>query len=133
MNAQVLQLLISVGGIAVMVGLCRALFGHTTTPLPDADALAEKLAHDIPGFRAGRIALSRDAEAALAEDLRDGAVYLVLARGDGVVIRRLVRGIGVARDGQRVALQFRDFTLKGARLDLADAEGWETRLKGLGA
>lgn len=133
MNGEVLQLLISVGGIAVMVAICWALFGHASTPLFDTHALADRLARDIPGFRAGRIALSRDAQSALAEDLRDGAVYLALVRGDGMVTRRLSRGLDVTREGGRLALRFRDFTLKGTSLDLEDAESWETKLKGLAA
>jgi hypothetical protein len=133
MNAQALQLLISVGGIAAMVALCWALFGHAATPLSGADALAQKLAHEIAGFRAGRVVLSRDAQAALAEDLRDGSVYLALVRGDGLVIRRLTCGLEIVRDGDSLALRFKDFTLKGASLDLADAEAWETKLKGLAA
>ncbi len=133
MNAQVLQLLISVGGIAVMVALCWALFGNATTPLPDADALAGKLARDIPGFRAGKVGLSRDARSALAEDLRDGSVYLALVLGDGVVTRKLSRGLGVARRGEHLKLRFKDFTLNSADLDLSDAESWEIKLKGLAA
>jgi hypothetical protein len=133
MNTELLQLLISAGGIAVMVALCWALFGRASSPLPDVDTLAEKLTRDIPGFRAGKIALSRDAQAALAENLRDGSVYLALVRGDGVVTRRLSRGIGIARHGEHLALRFKDFTLKGASLDLSDAESWEAKLNGLAA
>ena len=66
MNAQALQLLISVGGITLMVGLCAILFGRAAKPLSDTNA-AECLARDVPGFRAGRMALSRDAKSVLIE------------------------------------------------------------------
>ena len=133
MNGQVLQLLISVGGIAAMVALCWALFGYATAPLTDGGALAEKMGRDIPGFRAGRIALSRDTQTALVEDLRDNSIYLATMRGDGLVTRKLSRSVGVARDGEKLSLRFRDFTLKRADLDLADAEAWEIKLKSFAA
>src|SRR6185437_10854747 len=68
MNAQALQLLISVTGIVLMVGLCRLLFGRGGRPLAP-ETIAQNLARDIPGFRAGRATLSRDARAALIENL----------------------------------------------------------------
>jgi hypothetical protein len=129
MNAQLLQLLISVGGITLMVGLCWALFGRRSVPLANTSALSKSLAQDIPGFRTGRIALSRDAISALIEDARDGAVYLVVSRGDGLVTRKLAPDTLVARDGDRLDLRLRDFTLRQVQLDLADAAAWETKLK----
>jgi hypothetical protein len=133
MNAQVLQLLISVAGIAVMTGLCRFLFGGRTTPLGDAGALAGRLARDIPGFRAGRAALNRDARSALIENVRDGQIYLAVVRGDDLVTRKLGPGLDIARDGTRLVLTLDDFTLPRAELELADASEWESRLKGSAA
>jgi hypothetical protein len=129
MNAQALQLLISVVGILLMVGLCRALFGRGGATLTNAIA-AQKLARDIPGFRVGRTALSRDARAALIENLADGEAYLAVQRGDDLVTRKLARGLGVIRDGARLFLTLDDFTLPKAELDIADAADWEIRLKG---
>jgi hypothetical protein len=133
MNAQALQLLISVGGITLMVGLCALLFGRAGKPLSDASAVVESLARDIPGFRAGRMALSRDARAALIEDARDGSIYLAVMRGDGLVTRKLSRDALAGREGDRLALKLRDFTLRKAELDLADAASWEATLKGRAA
>ena len=127
MNAQLLQLAISLVGIALMVGLCMALFGSRSAAL-SAQAVAQGLARDVPGFRAGRIALSRDGGAALAEDAQDGTVYLALARGDGMVTRKLARGTALTRDGERLALALNEFTLKRATFELADAADWEARL-----
>jgi hypothetical protein len=133
MNAQALQLLISVGGITLMVGLCAALFGRAGKPLSDASAAAESLARDVPGFHAGRMALSHDARSALIEDARDGAIYLAVVRGDGLVTRKLGRDALGGRDGDRLMLNLRDFTLRKADLELADAASWEAALKGVTA
>jgi hypothetical protein len=133
MNGQVLQLLISVGGITVMVAICWALFGRATGSLSSADTAAATLARDIPGFRKGDATVSRDGRAALIENARDGAVYLAIIRGGDVVTRKLSRGLGLARDGDRLELRLKDFTLRKADLDLADAPVWETKLKGLAA
>jgi hypothetical protein len=133
MNAQLLQLLISVAGIAMMIGLCRLLFGSKETSLDNVAAVTERLARDIPGFRAGHATLSRDARSALIENVRDGQIYLAVTRGDDLVTRKLARGIHVAREGDRIELIFDDFTLRDAQLDLADAPVWETKLKALAA
>jgi hypothetical protein len=124
----VLQLAISLAGVALMVGLSWALFGLRDAPIADADTVRASLARDVPGFRAGRFALSRDAGAALVEDAADGAVYLAVARGDSLVTRKLARGTKLARDGDRLTLDLRDFTLKRAALELDDAAWWERRL-----
>lgn len=133
MNAQALQLLISVAGITVMVAICWALFGRATGSLSSAEDAVTTLARDIPGFRAGEKTISRDGRAALIEDVRDGAIYLAIIRGGDVVTRKLSRGLGLARDGDRLELRLKDFTLRRADLDLADADSWETKLKGLAA
>jgi hypothetical protein len=127
MNAQLLQLLLSLGEVALMVGLCLLLFGRAAAPA--SGAFEARLALDVPGFRAGRRAVSGDGRSALIEDARDGAVYLAVARGDGVVTRRLTSAARIGRDGERLTLGLKDFTLKRAELTLTDAADWETRLK----
>jgi hypothetical protein len=126
MNAQLLQLVISILGIALMCGFCWLLFGHRDVALADAAQVTRELAREVPGFRAGRVALSRDARAALVESGSD--VYLAVVRGDGLVTRKLARGTSVAREGDSLALGLRDFTLKRATLELDDAQYWEARL-----
>lgn len=127
MNAQLLQLLISLCEVAAMAGLCVALFGWNGAAMPD---VAAALGRDVAGFRPGRVGVSADAKTALVEDARDGQVYLAVLRGDGVVTRRLSPATRVSREGRRLTLDLRDFTLKRAELDLADAAEWEARLKG---
>ena len=133
MNAQSLQLLISVAGIVLMVGLCRALFGGREISLNDVAAVVERLARDIPGFHAGQAPLSRDAKSALIENVRDGQIYLAITCGGDLVTRKLARSVHVARDDQRLLLTLDDFTLPTAELELADAKTWEMKLKGLAA
>jgi hypothetical protein len=133
MNGQALQLLISVGGVAVMVAICWALFGRAVASLSGPDAVAAALARDVPGFYRGPATLSRDAHAALMENARDGSIYLAVMRGGDVVTRKLTRGFGLARNGNRLELRLKDFTLRKAQLDLADAATWEEKLRGLAA
>jgi hypothetical protein len=128
MNAELLQLMISLAGIAAMTGICRLLFGAGDMKLPDAETLAASMARDIPGFRAVRCARSRDGKSALVED-SGGAVHLAVMRGDGLVTRKLGRGISLARDGDRLALMLKDFTLGKVALELDDAPAWEAKLR----
>lgn len=130
MNEQALQLLISVTGIILMVGLCRMLFGRGAALLTSG-AITQNLARDIPGFRVGRMTLSRNGHAALVENLTENETYLAVLRGDDLVTRKLARGLDVVRDGAHLQLKLEDFTLPKAELDLADAPDWEARLKGL--
>lgn len=126
MNAELLQLMISILGIVLMCGLCWLLFGHRDAGRADAAHVVDEIAREVPGFRADRVDTSRDARAALAES--GSAVYLAVVRGDRLVTRRLARGATVARDGDRLTIGLRDFTLSQAKLELDDAGYWEARL-----
>jgi hypothetical protein len=131
MNA--LYVVISVGGIALLIGLNILLFGRRIAAL-DQDAVVESLANDVPGFRAGRHTIAEGVHTALVENSADGTLYLVAARGSRIASRKLARGAvrGVNRDGKSIALRLSDFTLPKAQLTFADegaAQEWETRLK----
>ena len=117
-------------GVAAIVALAAWLFGWRDASL-DAERAVEALARDVPDVQAGRT--SSDARAALIENARDGSVYLAVTQGDGLVTRKLSKGIAVARDRTQLSIDPRDFACRRARLDIADAEYWETRLKGLAA
>ena len=117
-------------GVAAIVALAAWLFGWRDAGL-DAERVAEALARDVPGFLAGRT--SHDTRAALVENARDGSVYLAVTQGDGLVTRRLSKNAAVSRDGTSLRIDPRDFACRRARLDVADADYWETRLKGLEA
>jgi hypothetical protein len=132
MTDQLLYLAISLAGVAAMVGLCALLFGRAVATLDTRSATA-RLASDIPGFRLGNSALSADCRSAMLEDARNGAVYLVTARGDGFVTRKLGRADvkAASRNGAALALRFSDFTFPAATIAFHDesvARDWETRM-----
>jgi hypothetical protein len=136
MTSQLLYLLTSLAGVAAMVGLCVVLFGRAVAKL-DARSVEDALRADVPGFRAGKVTLSADGQGALAEDAQDGATWLVIARGSGLVTRKLSRGVvrKTKRDGKALDLSLTDFTFPKARLmfgEEAAALEWETRFAGLG-
>jgi hypothetical protein len=123
----------SLGGIAVMVGFAVMLFGTATTKIAHASDAVRRLKQEIAGFRAGETALDADRNSALVENARDGVLHLVVARGDGLVVRPLRTGIvkRIERSGATLSLRLADFTLPRASLTLADeslAQAWEARL-----
>ncbi len=131
MTMQLLYLAASFLGVAALVGFCALLFGRDTARI-DARAAEDALRADVPGFRAGAMALSADAQAALVEDAQDGATYLVVARGRGLVTRKLSRDVirKTKRDGAALDLRLSDFTFPKARVVFAQEEAaleWETR------
>ncbi|GEM_PF-1606274 len=131
----VLYLVGSVAGIALLVGLNIVLFGRVRART-DLAAVRARLALDVPGFRAGDEALSRDQAAALVENAADGSVYLARAEGDGLITRKISPGAlkRLVRDGGTLALSLRDFTFPETQIffgDPAPAKGWEARLKPL--
>lgn len=130
MNTQLLYLAISLAGVAAMVGLCAFLFGREVAKL-DTRTAAARLADDVPGFRLGNSALSADCRSGMLENARDGSIWLVTARGDGFVTRRLSRRDVKARDGASLNLRFSDFTFPGAVIAFHDedvARDWEVRM-----
>ncbi len=98
-----------------MVGLCVLLFGRAVTTI-DADGAAATLAQDVPGFRAGAVALSTDGHAALVEDARDRSLHLVVARGDGLVTRHLSKSYvkTAMQNGAALNLRLADITFPKA-------------------
>jgi hypothetical protein len=123
----------SIVGVGLMVALCYALFGARTVAIAADNAVA-RLACDVAGFQAGAIALSADGSSALVEDRRDGAIHLVVRRGDALVTRRLGKDLlnGAAIAHARLDLRLADFTLAEASLILPDpvtAQQWQQRLE----
>lgn len=133
MSMNWLYLMGSMGGVALMVGLAAMLFGTAGAKIVSASDVVRRLKEEIAGFRAGETALDADAHAALVENARDGALHLVVARGDGLVVRPLRNGIvkRVLRSGSTLSFSLRDFTLPRVRLTLSDeasAQAWEARI-----
>ena len=121
----------SLGGVAVLVLLCAALFGTRTVVIPPPAALEAYLANLIPGFRSRAVAA--DAATALVER-DDGSLHLVVARGDGLVTRQLTPALlrRVEQDGPALMLRLADFTLPSVRLQFRDTDEalrWQARLR----
>lgn len=132
MTGQFLYLAASLAGVAMMAGLCTLLFGGGVACI-DADSARARLREDVPGFRAGAFVATADGDAALMEDARDGAVYLVVVRGSGLVTRKLSKDFlrKTQRNGASLDLRFADFTFPRARLPFAKeiaVSDWEARL-----
>lgn len=130
----ILYLIGSFAGIALLVGLNVLLLGRARPGLGSAVTIAERLSCEIPGFRAGACACAVDRGAALVENQAGGGLLLACALGDGFVARKLSHEVlrGVRREGSRLSLRLADFTIPRADLSFADeavAREWETRLK----
>lgn len=133
MTDQLLYLAISLAGVAAMVGLCAFLFGREVAKL-DTRTAAARVAYDVPGFRLGHSALSADCRSAMLENAHDGSVWLVTARGDGFITRRLSRREvkAASRDGAALHLRFFDFTFPAAMIAFHDedvARDWQMRME----
>ncbi len=129
-----LYLLGSIAGVALLVGLNVMLFGFRAATIASASDAIRRLREEIAGFRAGDAALDAAHHVALVEDARDGVLHLVVARGDGLATRALKHGVvkRLIRDGATLTLRLADFTLPRARITFADddlAKLWEARLR----
>jgi hypothetical protein len=121
-------------GVALIVGLNVALFGRAKPVLGNLQDLGARIAADIPGFRAGRGVVGNDGATALIEDEKGATIFLIRAFGNRIVTRKLSRGVlrQVVTDGSALSLQLKDFTFPKARIVLNDhdaARAWEARLK----
>jgi hypothetical protein len=130
----VVYLIGSLAGIALLVGLNVLLLGRARAGVGSAATIAERLSREIAGFHPGACVIAADGRAALIENAANQAVILVRAMGDGVVARNLAREAfgGVTRDGACLSLRLADFTLPRANIALDDealAREWEARLK----
>ena len=131
-----LYLLFSLGGVALVVALCALLFGLKGARITAAQSVEAYLAQVLPAFRARSIALGADKKSALVENDVDGTIHLIVAHGDTFVARKLSKRLlgAVLCDGGKLFLRLADFTLPRATLVLADpttAALWEEKLSGV--
>ena len=129
----VLYLLGSLAGIALLVLLSVALFGLQGVRMTSAQSLEAYLAGTLPAFRARNMVLDSAAKAALAENDFDGTIFLVVACGDAMVSRKLSRSLlrNIGRQETKLSLRLADFTLPRADLTFADSATtslWEKKL-----
>jgi hypothetical protein len=123
----------SLAGIALLVALNHVLLGRAALRFESVEAVAARLARELPGFRPGMCDLDARGRAALMENAANGAAWLVAAHGDGAVLRKLTPSLleRIDRDGAKLFFRLRDFTLPSACVALArdaDAERWLLRL-----
>jgi hypothetical protein len=131
-----LDLLISVGGVALLIALSWLLGGLRSVRV-DETAATERLAFDEPDFAPADWLTSADgcAAAAISRDGRDAAV--VFAVGDRLATRRFKAGaVAVHVDGRSVAVLLGDVSRPKIALLAPDADAanrWARRLRGEGA
>ncbi len=123
-----IDLAISLGGVILLVGLARVIFGARRAVVNEA-AAAERLAFDEPDFvpdawlagEGGAVAVSRAGEAAL-----------VVTLGDGLATRRVrLADLRSRRDGADVVIEAPDHAFPRLVVTAAseeDAERWTARL-----
>lgn len=126
-----IDLLISITGVAVLVGVSWAL-GAFRTVKTDLAAAADRVAFDEPDFRPAEWLFDEGAAAAaaLSEDGRE--VVFVFGVGDKLGSRRMrVGAVPVTLDGTSVSAQTGDVTRGRIRLRAPDADTaarWARRL-----
>jgi hypothetical protein len=127
----VLDLVISLGGVAVLVAVSGMLGGWRSLKVDEA-AARDRLAFDEQDFVARDLLLSRDGKAAAALS-NEEAVFL-FPLGDSLATRRTRLGaVRVAVEGASVIAALGDVSkakLKLAAPDEATAARWAGRLKG---
>lgn len=128
-----LDLLISAGGVAVLVGLSAFLGAWKSTRIDDASA-RERIRFDEPDFPLGDVAVSADGKAAVAFGADGREAVVVFAVGDGIASRRIaISGAIVSLAGEAVEIALSDPTRRRIRLlapDAATGARWAGALSG---
>lgn len=86
-----IDLLISVLGVALLVAVCAALGGWRTAALTGESDAAARLKDELPDFHPTRWVIAADGLSAVAMAGEDVAVLRVL--GDGTAVRRARRDV----------------------------------------
>ncbi|HEY1711101.1 MAG TPA: hypothetical protein VGG10_22740 [Rhizomicrobium sp.] len=134
MTGQTLYVIGSLVGVMMLVGLNALLFGTENARIATVADAVKRLRQEIADFYAADATLDITKRAALLQNARNGVLYLVVVKGNGLVTRALKKGAlkTFAREGTTLSLRLADFTLPRAKLTFADeaiAEAWEARLK----
>jgi hypothetical protein len=120
-----IDLAISLAGIAILIGLARIIFGASLPSLDAANA-AERLLFDEPDFHPIDWLVDEDSGAALARN-GSGEIALVVAHGDGLVTRRYPAGAApLAYEDGRLCIARTDHTFRNVNIaaGVADAASW---------
>ena len=132
------QLVVSVVGVSLIVGLVWLAAGSETASVGDAAAVRERLAREFPGFTIGALVIDLKGRAAIARS-KDGAeIALLFATGQRVTCwslpaSALARAKLRSQASGRAVLELDtgDFTCPRLKLELAhssSAEGFKLAL-----
>lgn len=127
-----IQLVVSVVGVSLIVGLVWLAAGSGTASVGDAAAVRQRLARELPGFLIGALVVDRNGRAALARS-KDGAeLALLFATGQRVTCWSLpTKAIAAAKLRSQASgnvvleLDTGDFTRPRLKLELADSASAE--------
>ncbi|HXI86386.1 MAG TPA: hypothetical protein VNH64_02930 [Parvularculaceae bacterium] len=126
-----LDLVISLGGVALMVAISWALGAWRSVKADEASA-PERLAFDEPDFKPAEWFFSADGKAAAAISESGEDVAFVFALGDSLGTRRMRKGAArIATEGRDVTAALGDISAPPLKLrapDEAAAARWAGRL-----
>ncbi len=119
-----LDLILPVGGIALIALVVWLVGGLRNASIDDTDAVRRQLALDHPEFEPGELRLAADKRSALIIDRAERRSAVLFALGDRVTIRIVAPGdlAGVAARGGDVVLTLTDLGARRLILRLGDAE-----------
>jgi len=127
-----IDLAISLTGIAILVGLARVIFGAAQQPLNTGSAVG-RLAFDEPDFAPVEWVVDEAAGAAIARN-GAGEIALIKAVGDGLATRRAKAGtFSCAHDGKVLTIAPPDLTFGGVTVTAAneaEAMQWALHIAG---
>ncbi len=128
----VIDLLISVAGIAILVGF-SFLLGAMKSAIVDLASASDRLSFDEPDFRASRWMVGADGKAAAAVSADGRETALVFSVGDGLASRRFRHGsVGLEKVGAAIDFQLNEPSRVRVRLAAADKKAAEQWLLSLG-
>jgi len=128
-----LDLILPVGGIALIVLVVWLVGGLRSASIDDADTVRRYLALDHPEFEPGELRLAADKRSALILDRSERRSAVLFALGDRVTVRIVAPGdlAGVGACGGDLVLTLTDLGARRLILRLGDAEAaqvWAARL-----
>jgi len=128
-----LDLILPVGGIALIVLVVWLVGGLRNASIDGADAVCRRLALDHPEFEPGELRLAADKRSALILDRSERRSAVLFALGDRVTVRIVAPGdlAYVAARGGDLVLTLTDLGARRLILRLGDAEAaqaWAARL-----
>ena len=128
-----IEIAISLSGIAILIGLSFAL-GATRAVAVTEGLATDRLAFDEPDFKPGEWFVDVDGKSAAARSVDGHETAVVIAVGDGLATRRFRHGaVGIEKSGTTLLFNLGEPALRTLRLvapDESAAVHWVLRLAG---